>query len=44
MATFKYTAVSKDGKKVSGVMEGFNELTPSPRSRSCTPSCSRSAK
>ena len=26
MATYKYTALSKDGKKVSGVMEGFNEL------------------
>ena len=26
MPTYKYSAVSKDGKKVSGVMEGFNEL------------------
>ena len=26
MPTYKYTAVSKDGKKVSGVIEGFNEL------------------
>ena len=26
MATYKYTAISKDGRKVSGVMEGFNEL------------------
>ena len=26
MATFKYTAVSQDGKKVSGVIEGFSEL------------------
>ena len=26
MSTFKYSAVSKDGKKVSGVIEAFNEL------------------
>lgn len=26
MPTYKYSAMSKDGKKVSGVMEGFNEL------------------
>ena len=26
MATYKYSAVSKDGKKVSGVIEGFSEL------------------
>ena len=26
MSTYKYTAVSKDGKKVSGVIEAFNEL------------------
>ncbi len=26
MATFKYTALSKDGRKVNGVMEGFDEL------------------
>ena len=26
MAAYKYTAVSKDGKKVTGVIEGFNEL------------------
>ena len=26
MSTYKYSAVSKDGKKVSGVIEGFNEL------------------
>ncbi|MCR5403311.1 MAG: type II secretion system F family protein [Butyrivibrio sp.] len=26
MAKFKYSAVSKDGKKVSGIIEGFNEL------------------
>ena len=26
MPTYKYTAVSRDGKKVSGVIEAFNEL------------------
>ena len=26
MATYKYTAISKDGVKVSGVVEGFNEF------------------
>ena len=26
MSTYRYTAVSKDGKKVSGVIDGFNEL------------------
>ena len=26
MPTYKYSAMSRDGKKVSGVMEGFNEL------------------
>ena len=26
MPTYKYSAVSRDGKKVSGVIEGFNEL------------------
>ena len=26
MPTYRYSAVSKDGKKVSGVIEGFNEL------------------
>ena len=26
MATYKYTAISKDGVKVSGVVEGFNEI------------------
>ena len=26
MATYKYTALSKDGKKISGMMEGFNEM------------------
>lgn len=26
MSTYKYSAVSRDGKKVSGVIEGFNEL------------------
>lgn len=26
MPTYKYSAVSKDGKKVSGVIDGFNEL------------------
>ena len=26
MATFKYSAVSRDGKKVSGVVEAFNEM------------------
>ena len=26
MATYKYTALSQDGKKVTGVMEGFDEL------------------
>ena len=26
MPTYKYTAVSRDGKKVTGVIEGFNEL------------------
>ena len=26
MGTYKYSAVSKDGKRVSGVMEGFSEL------------------
>ena len=26
MPTYKYTAVSKDGKRVSGVIEGFNEM------------------
>ena len=26
MGTYKYSAVSRDGKKVSGVIEGFNEL------------------
>ena len=26
METYKYTAVSRDGEKVSGVIEGFNEL------------------
>lgn len=26
MPTYKYTAVTRDGKKVSGVIEGFNEL------------------
>lgn len=26
MATFKYTAISRDGKKVSGMIEGFSEL------------------
>lgn len=26
MATYKYSAVSKDGKRVSGVIEGFSEL------------------
>ena len=26
MAAYKYSAVSKDGKKVTGVIEGFNEL------------------
>ena len=26
MVTYKYTALSKSGKKVNGIMEGFNEL------------------
>ena len=26
MPTYKYTAVSRDGKKVSGVIEAFNDL------------------
>lgn len=26
MATFKYSAISKDGKKVTGMIEGFSEL------------------
>ena len=26
MSTYKYSAVSRDGKKVSGVIDGFNEL------------------
>ena len=26
MGTYKYSALSKDGKRISGVMEGFNEL------------------
>ncbi len=26
MATYKYSAVSRDGKKVSGVIEGYNQL------------------
>ena len=26
MATYKYTAISKDGVKVSGVVEGFHEF------------------
>ena len=26
MASYKYTAVSKDGKKVNGVIDAFSEL------------------
>lgn len=33
MVTYKYTAISKDGQKVSGVIEGFNEFDAAERIR-----------
>ena len=33
MGTYKYTAITKGGEKVSGVVEGFNEMDAATRIR-----------